>query len=334
MGPSGPKASSPVPADARGVTGRSRLSEKQMLEEVVEGLSRPQKRLSPKYFYDRRGSELFEEITRQPEYYPTRTERRLLGAHMGAWLSGMRPGSLVELGAGAADKTTAILDAMHTHVESPVYVPIDISGEFLDRVAAELRTAYPDAVVRPIVADMTKGLQLPDDLAGPVLFALLGGTIGNFPAAEGVQQLRRVRAAMADRDRFLLGCDLQKDPAILEAAYNDAAGVTAAFNLNVLAVLNRELGSDFDLARFRHHAFYNEEEGQIEMHLVSKDRATVTIPDAGRFQFQPGESLHTEVSCKYTRASIAGMLAQAGLEIEEWADAEPGFALVLARPVP
>lgn len=303
-----------------------------MLDEVVEGLSRPQKQLSPKFFYDRRGSELFEEITRQPEYYPTRTERRLLRTHMVEWLSTLRPRSLVELGAGAAEKTTAILDAMHREVESPVYVPIDISGEFLDRVAAELRSAYPDAEVRPIVADMTKGFHLPDDLPGPVLFALLGGTIGNFPASEGVQQLLRIRAAMGRRDRFLLGCDLQKDPAVLEAAYNDTAGITAAFNLNVLNVLNRELGADFVPANFRHHAFYDEEQGQIEMHLVAEDRVTVTIPGAGRFVFQPGESLHTEVSCKYTHASVARMLQEAGLEIDKWAEAEPGFALVLARP--
>lgn len=303
-----------------------------MLDEVVEGLSRAQKQLSPKFFYDRRGSELFEEITRQPEYYPTRTERRLLRTHMVGWLSELRPRSLVELGAGAADKTTTILDAMHGQVGAPVYVPIDISGEFLDRVAAELRTAYPEAEVRPVTADMTEGLPLPTDLPRPVLFALLGGTIGNFPASEGVQQLARIRTVMEGRDRFLMGCDLQKDPAMLEAAYNDAAGITAAFNLNVLTVLNRELGADFDPAAFRHHAFYDEEQGQIEMHLVAEDRVTVTIPGAGRFEFEPGESLHTEVSCKYTRASVAQMLQEAGLEIDEWAEAEPGFALVLARP--
>lgn len=302
-----------------------------MRAEVVEGLSRPQKRVSPKYFYDRRGSELFEEITRQPEYYPTRTERRLLSEMMPAWIPRLRPATLVELGAGAADKTTTILDAMHEAVETPTYVPIDISGEFLDRVAAELRVAYPVAIVRPIIADMTRDFQLPADLPRPILFALLGGTIGNFPRDEGVEQLQRVRAGMGPADRFLLGCDLQKDEAVLDAAYNDAAGVTEAFNLNMLTVLNRELGTDFVLDEFRHHAFYNGDEQRIEMHLVARQPITVTVPGAGSFTFQEGESLHTEISCKYTRESMTSMLARAGLELEHWAEAPPGFALALAR---
>ncbi|NIP81538.1 MAG: L-histidine N(alpha)-methyltransferase, partial [Gemmatimonadetes bacterium] len=203
-----------------------------MRAEVAEGLAGPTRTLSPKYFYDRRGSELFEAITRLPEYYPTRTERTLLVEHVPTWVHVHRPGSLVELGAGAADKTRAILDAMHDAVDEPVYVPIDISGEFLERVAHDLRAAYPDARVRPLVADITAGFHLPDDLPRPVLFALLGSTIGNFPRDEGVDMLRSVREEMADDDRFLLGFDLQKDVAILEAAYNDAAGVTAEFNRN------------------------------------------------------------------------------------------------------
>lgn len=303
-----------------------------MLEEVVAGLSRPQKRLSPKFFYDRRGSELFEEITRQPEYYPTRIERRLLEAHMAEWIPALRPRSLVELGAGAADKTTTILDAIHGSVETPTYVPIDISGSFLDRVAEELRAAYPAADVRPLVADMTAGFHLPGDLPRPILFALLGGTIGNFPGEEGVEQLRRIRSQMADADRFLVGFDLQKDVEVLEAAYNDAAGVTAAFNLNVLNVLNRELGADFDPADFRHHAFYNTAASQIEMHLVARRPVTVTVPAGGRFEFRAGETLHTEVSCKYTRASVERMLRHARLELDRWTEGEPGFALALARP--
>lgn len=302
-----------------------------MREEVVAGLSRPQKRVSPKFFYDRRGSELFEEITRQPEYYPTRTERRLLSRHMPEWIPQLRPASLVELGAGAADKTTTVLDAMHEAVETPTYVPVDISGEFLDRVAAELRMAYPAAAVRPIVADMTVGFHLPDDLPRPVLFALLGGTIGNFPREQGIEQLRRIRSEMAEEDRFLMGCDLQKDERILEDAYNDAAGVTAAFNLNMLDVLNRELGADFDRTDFRHHAFYNADDTQIEMHLVARRPVTVTIPDGGRFRFRAGETLHTEVSCKYTRGSVEAMLRGADLQLDRWAEEDPGFALALAR---
>lgn len=302
-----------------------------MRDEVVAGLSRPQKEISPKFFYDRRGSELFEEITRQPEYYPTRAERRLLKRHMPDWIPELRPASLVELGAGAADKTTTVLDAMHDAVETPTYVPIDISGEFLDRVAADLRIAYPAAAVRAVVADMTEGFHLPDDLPRPVLFALLGGTIGNFPREQGIAQLRRIRSEMREADHFLMGCDLQKDVEVLERAYNDAAGMTAAFNLNVLAVLNRKLGSDFDLDDFRHHAFYNADDGQIEMHLIARRPVTVTIPEGGRFHFRAGESLHTEVSCKYTRAAVEDMLRRAGLELDRWAEVDPGFALALAR---
>lgn len=304
----------------------------EMREEVAEGLSRPQKRLSPKYFYDRRGSELFEEITRQPEYYPTRAERRLLKVHMPEWIPALQPVALVELGAGAADKTTTVLDAMHEVIETPTYVPIDISGEFLDRVAEALRTVYPAAVVRPMVADMTAGFHLPDDLDRPVLFALLGGTIGNFPRDEGVEQLRRIRAEMRPGDRFILGCDLRKDVHILEAAYNDAAGVTAAFNLNVLNVLNRELGADFDPADFRHRAFYNAEDHQIEMHLEAVRPVTVTVPGAGTFAFRRGETLHTEVSSKYDRPTIHDMLERAGMASERFAEADPGFAILLARP--
>lgn len=303
-----------------------------MREEVAEGLSSSPKRLSPKYFYDKRGSELFEEITRQPEYYPTRTERQLLAEKMPEWIPHLRPATLVELGAGAADKTTTVLDAMHEAVEHPMYVPIDISGEFLDNVAAQLRKAYPAAAVRPIIADMTEGFRLPDDLPRPLLFALLGGTIGNFPQHEGVAQLQRIRREMRPEDRFLLGCDLQKDIHILEAAYNDAAGATAEFNLNLLAVLNRELDADFDLDDFEHRAFYNQEQNRIEMHLVARRPVEVTLPGAGSFGFAEGETLHTEVSCKYTRSSVREMLEGADLALEHWARADPGFALVLARP--
>ncbi|MFW5947354.1 MAG: L-histidine N(alpha)-methyltransferase [Gemmatimonadota bacterium] len=304
-----------------------------MRAEVAEGLSRPQKALSPKYFYDRRGSELFEEITRLPEYYPTRTERALLLERMPDWVHARRPASLVELGAGAADKTRAILDAMHDAVAEPVFVPIDISGEFLRRVAADLRAAYPTAAIRPLVADISHGFHLPDDLPRPLLFALLGGTIGNFPRDDGVGLLRRVRSEMSDDDRFLIGFDLRKDVQVLEAAYNDDAGITADFNRNVLRVLNRELGADFPVDRFRHRAFYAEEEERIEMHLVADAPCTVAIPGVGEFRFDAGETIRTEISCKYTRPSIEAMFHDAGLAVEHFATADPGFALVLARPV-
>jgi L-histidine Nalpha-methyltransferase len=301
-----------------------------MRDEVVEGLSRGQKELSPKYFYDRRGSELFEEITRLPAYYPTRTERRLLREHIPNWLAAHPPRTLVELGAGAADKTRAILDAMREVIEGRVYVPVDISGEFLDSVAAALREEYPRTEIRPFVADMAGPLDLPGDLPEPVLFALLGSTIGNFLDDDAAALLRRVRERMAPEDRFLLGFDLIKDVAILEAAYDDPAGVTAAFNLNVLAVLNRELGADFDPDDFRHRAFFDSGERRIEMHLVAKRPLTVIVPGAGAFAFAAGESVRTEVSCKYDRARVDALFATSGLMVERWAEAEPGFALVLA----
>lgn len=304
-----------------------------MREEVGAGLSQRQKALPPKYFYDRRGSELFEKITRLPEYYPTRTERTLLTTHMPDWVHAHGPASLVELGAGAADKTRAILDAMHDAVAEPVYVPVDISGEFLEQVASRLRIAYPEAVVRSLVADISAGFHLPEDLPRPILFALLGGTIGNFPRDEGVGLLRRVRREMASRDRFLCGFDLQKDVDVLEAAYNDSAGVTAEFNLNVLRVLNRDLGADFDPGLFEHRAYYDVADERIEMHLVATSSCTVTIPGVGTFRFDAGESIRTEVSCKYNRRSIEAMFQRSGLALERFATEPPGFALVLARPV-
>lgn len=301
-------------------------------EEVGRGLARPQKELSPRWFYDRHGSELFEAITRLPEYYPTRTERGLLREHVPAWIADRPPRTLVELGAGAADKTRAILDAMRQVIDGRVYVPMDISGEFLEGVAAALRRAYPRTEIRPFVADMAGDLDLPHDLPEPVLFALLGSTIGNFADDHAAALLRRVRARMAPDDRFLLGFDLVKDVAVLEAAYNDAAGVTAAFNLNALRVLNRELGTDFDLHAFEHRAFFDRTERRIEMHLVATRPVTVRVPGAGSFDFLEGETVRTEISCKYDRSRVETLFAAADLRIERWAEAAPGFALVLAAP--
>jgi L-histidine Nalpha-methyltransferase len=303
--------------------------------EVARGLSRPQKEISPKFFYDRRGSELFEAITRLPEYYLTRTERALL-RDVAVWVRAMAPAALVEPGAGAADKTRILLDAMPTPPHAtPVYVPLDISDEFLHRVAADLRSDYPHLRVLPVVADMAAHLPLPPDLPRPSLFALLGSTIGNFRQPEAVRLLRRIRAAMEPDDRLLLGADLVKDSARLEAAYNDAAGVTAAFNLNALRVLNRELGTDFDPDDFRHHAFYSPHQRRIEMHLVARRPVRIHLPDVGPFTLATDESIRTEISCKYDRPSIHQMLDDAGLDLLRWQDGpapDPDFALVLAGP--
>jgi L-histidine Nalpha-methyltransferase len=303
-----------------------------MREDVAASLRRPQKEISPKYFYDRRGSQLFETITRLPEYYPTRAERELLERLMPEWLGALRPGALVELGAGAADKTRVLLDVMRQANPGATYVPMDISARFLEEVAVGLRVEYPGLRIRPVATDITAALDLPADLPHPVLFAFLGGTIGNFRHASAHDLLRRIRHAMSDGDALLLGLDLEKPVDVLEAAYNDSGGVTAEFNRNILRVLNRELGADFDVDAFRHHAFYNQEKHRIEMHLVTRRPLLVTVPGAGTFPFREGESVRTEISCKYDRPRAEALLGEAGLALARWAVAPPGFALALAVP--
>jgi len=300
-----------------------------MLEDVREGLSRPLKELSPKYFYDFEGSRLFEQITRLPEYYPTGTERALLEEWMPDWIARLRPGTLVELGAGSAAKTRIILDTM-TALGEATYVPVDVSAEFLEETAAGLRAEYPGLRVQPLVADISGPLDLPSDTPRPRLVAFLGSTIGNFPWDASISLLGNVAGKMAPDDRFLLGVDLIKDRSILEAAYNDAQGVTAAFNLNILRVLNRELGADFNTEAFRHRAFYDAEHRRIEMHLVSLADQSVHVPGAGTFTFRAGESMRTEISRKYDRARTAALFEEAGLRLDAWQpDARCRFALAL-----
>ena len=302
-----------------------------MLEEVALGLSRPQKELPSKYFYDHRGSELFESITELPEYYPTRVERALLTAEMPALLHTLRPASLIELGAGSAAKTRIILDAMRDAGDARCYVPIDVSASFLSETALRVRAEYPGLLVDPVVADFAERLPLSDHLPHPAVIAFLGSTIGNFAPIEAVRVLRRVCNAMAPGDRFLLGADLRKDIARVLAAYNDSAGVTAQFNLNMLRVLNRELGADFSEARFKHRASYDGILHRIEMHLVSEGAQTVCIPGGGVFYFADGETVRTEISCKYDRPSIEHTLAAAGLHLDHWfTDPAADFALAVA----
>lgn len=304
-----------------------------MLAEVREGLSRAQKELPPKYFYDARGSELFEAITELPEYYLTRAERALLERWMPAWVAALAPRSLLELGAGSGAKTRVILDAMRDAVPDAAYVPVDVSASFLRETAERLRAGYPALAVLPVVADMTEPFALPAGLVSPTLHAFLGSTIGNFAAGDDVRLLRTIRARMAPGDRFLMGVDLRKDPRTIEAAYNDAAGVTAEFNRNMLRVLNHETGADFRVERFDHRAFYHRALHRIEMHLVSREPQTVTIPGVGPVALAAGESIRTEVSCKHDRASVEAMFAAAGLAVERW-ETDPAalFALVLGAP--
>ena len=300
-----------------------------MLAEVAAGLSAPQKELPPKYFYDHRGSELFEEITRLPEYYPTRTERALLESWMPRLIPELGTRSLVELGAGSAEKSRIILSAMRSTGRAGVYVPIDVSASFLSETATKLRHDYPGLTVEPVVADIAEEFSPPQALPHPALFAFLGGTIGNFYPPAAIRLLSRVRAAMQTGDRFLMGVDLRKDIRRLEAAYNDSQGVTAAFNRNMLLVLNHELGSDFDPDSFAHLAFYETVNHRIEMHLISSVEQEVPIPGIGLIHFAKGESVRTEISCKHDRASVAELFRAAGLRIESWRpDPEVLFALV------
>ncbi len=309
-----------------------------MLEEIRQGLSRSQKQLPSKYFYDTRGSELFEAVTQLPEYYPTRTETGLLETPVSSWVTEMGPASLVELGAGSARKTRILLAAMGHGIPERTYAPVDVAGDFLRATAAALRVEDPSLDVRPQVRDITWPLDFVGDLPGPVLFALLGSTIGNFEGDAAIELLSNVRSAMGERDLFVLGADLRpgegKSIECLEAAYNDAQGITAAFNLNMLEALNRDAGTNFDLAAFRHKAFYNEEKGRIEMHLVADDAQEVQIPGGGVVRIEAGESIRTELSCKYDRPVLTRMLESARLETVRWCtDEDELYAIVLVSPM-
>jgi L-histidine N-alpha-methyltransferase len=306
-----------------------------VLADVREGLSREPKELSPKYFYDERGSRLFEEITRLPEYYLTRAEREILATHAGEIAAATHARSLVELGAGSAAKTRILLDAMHARRRAMTYVPVDVSADFLDATAAALRAEYPALRVSAVVGDMTSPIDLPSLLPEPVLLALLGSTIGNFDTGAAVALMQRVRAVMHEEDRFLLGADLRKDVGVLERAYNDSRGVTAAFNRNILHVLNAELGADFVPSCFAHRAIYDSVHHRIEMHLVSRRRQHVRIPDMPLLTVDAGETIRTEISCKYDRASIDAMCAAAGFRVDRWlTDSRARFALALLEPIP
>jgi L-histidine N-alpha-methyltransferase len=312
------------------------------LRELLLGLSARPRWVSSKYFYDERGSELFERITRLDEYYPTRTERSILTARMPDFVQQLRPRTLLELGAGNADKTRVILDAMAELADvtgtPAVYVPVDVSRAFLDRTATRLRTEYPTLVVRPFVADMTQAMDLPRDLDRPALFALLGSTIGNFAGSAAIDLLARVVSRMGPGDRFLMGADLrpglQKSKALLERAYNDEAGVTAAFNRNLLRVLNARFDADFDPTRFDHLAYYDDVGGRVEMHLVAREPMTVSIGET-RFRFSKGERVRTEISNKYDRTTVEELLRRSGMQLTNWwTDSEELFALAVAQAFP
>ncbi len=296
--------------------------------DVREGLTGSPKSLPPKWFYDARGSELFEEITALPEYYPTRAERDILRARAGeiAGASGAR--TLVELGSGSSEKTRYLIDAL---TELRAYVPVDVSESALAQAGQALAAERPGLDVHALIADFTALLTLPAT-PGPRLVAFLGGTIGNLLPAERASFLTSVRALLAPGDALLLGTDLVKDERVLVRAYDDAAGVTAAFDKNVLAVVNRELGADFDPDAFDHVAVWDAGHEWIEMRLRSRTAQTVKIPALGlAVDFAAGEDLRTEVSAKFRQDGVRRELSSAGLELTRWwTDEEQRFALSLS----
>jgi len=303
----------------------------QLAIDVRRGLTAHPKWLPPKYFYDDRGSRLFEAICELPEYYLTRTEHALLAEIAETVIEQTQPAQLVELGSGSARKTRLLLDALVRRHPGAAYVPIDVSESTLRRSAAALRGAYPGLRVHAIVADYEHGLPRLAS-AAPRLVAFLGSTIGNFEPPEDVRFLRGLALQLAPGDHLLLGVDLVKSIDRLHAAYDDAAGVTAEFNRNVLCVLNRELRADFDPARFDHVALYNAAAAQVEMHLRAREAHTVRVAALDLVvPFAAGETIHTESSRKFTRATAAAMLAAGGFRLEHWYPSPDGdFALALA----
>lgn len=301
-------------------------------EDVLDGLTSTPKELPPKWFYDDRGSQLFDEITRLPEYYPTRTEAAILDAAAGEIVATAGCDTLVELGSGTSEKTRTILDALHNAGRLRRFVPFDVSEQTLRDAAAAVAAEYPDVVVHAIAGDFDHHLdEIPP--GGTRMIAFLGGTIGNFAPPQRKAFFAEIAAILAPGDTFLLGTDLVKDVARLEAAYDDAAGVTAEFNRNVLHVVNRELGADFDVASFRHVARYDTTEDWIEMLLEATRPMTVTIPALDlRVDFADGERMRTEISAKFRRDTITAELATTGLSPAGWwSDPAADFALGLWR---
>jgi L-histidine Nalpha-methyltransferase len=296
-------------------------------EEILAGLTAAQKRISPKYFYDERGSELFDQICELDEYYPTRTELAVMQAHAEelAELVGPRA-AVIEFGAGSNLKVRLLLD----HLRSPAaYVPVDISADYLLKQAEDLAVDYPNVHVQPVFADFTRPFDLPEHPVMPErnLIFFPGSTIGNFSRSRALDLLKVMAAEAKSGGALLIGVDLRKDPAILRPAYNDSQGVTAEFNLNVLARLNRELGADFSLEHFEHRAVYDEAEGRMEMRLVSKRNQTVSVGGT-RLTFARGEYIVTEHSHKYSIPEFQALAERAGFApCRVWTDAKALFSV-------
>jgi L-histidine N-alpha-methyltransferase len=309
--------------------------DRSLANDVLDGLTKPFKELSPKHLYDARGSELFERICALPEYYPTRTELAILRRRAPEIVAAVGAGELVELGAGAADKARIVLDAMQAAGTLRRYVPLDVSETVVEAAAGALVDAYPEMAVHGVVGDFERHLEhVPASPDTPRLVALLGGTIGNFPPGTRRAILSKIAGLLAgERDRLLLGCDLLKDSHVIEAAYNDSEGVTAEFNRNMLHVLNRELDADFLPDTFDHVAFFDRRHEWVEMRLRASRPCSVLVGELDlRVEFAAGEELRTEISAKFTPERVAADLQAAGLALDRlFTDDDALFALALAR---
>ncbi|HEY2213997.1 MAG TPA: L-histidine N(alpha)-methyltransferase [Acidimicrobiales bacterium] len=305
----------------------------QMRADAIAGLQAASKSIPPVWFYDERGSQLFEDITRLPEYYPTRAERHLLEQHARSIVEMAKADTLVELGAGACEKTRVILDALSDLGTLNRYIPFDVSDEFLRGAASSLCDEYEGMAVHLVIGDFNQHLAaIPTD--GRRMVAFLGGTIGNFNPEQRARFLFDLNCTMTSDDSLLLGTDLVKDRGRLVAAYDDSAGVTADFNRNVLLVLNEQLGGNFDPELFSHVALWNEDEHRIEMRLRAKTASEVTLQAANiQVTFEQGEDLLTEISCKFTPERVAAELDEAGFVVDDMWGADDGeFLLTLAHP--
>jgi L-histidine N-alpha-methyltransferase len=305
-----------------------------MRDEVRAGLTAPQKSLPSKYFYDARGSELFEKITELPEYYQTRTELAILQSLAAPLADEHRWSEVVEIGSGSSKKTLTILDALNERGLLKRFVPIDVSESILRESARTLLQRYPELRVQGVIGDFMVHLGNVPPPQGRRLVIFLGSTIGNLDAPQRLEFLRSVRAMLGPEDHFLVGMDLVKDIAVVEAAYNDSQGVTAEFNRNVLRVVNRELNANFVPEAYRHLSFFNVVASRIEMHLVPDSPQKVVIRDLDlAIECLPEETIFTEISCKYTEASARAALVEAGLELAGWySDPKQLFGVALAKP--
>jgi len=304
-----------------------------LVEDVRAGLLHAPRELPPKYFYDTHGSSLFEAICLTPEYYPTRAERALIAQHAHELMGIAQPLSIVEFGSGVASKLGPLFKACEAHALPASYYPFDVCESVLLATGELLREQFPWLVVRPLLGDFTAGLANLPQIHGRKLLMFLGGTLGNFDQPAAIALLAEMRTLMRPDDFLLLGADRVKDPLTLHAAYNDAAGLTAQFNLNLLSVLNAGVGADFVADNFAHRAFYNAEAQRIEMHLESLVAQRVALPALGEsINFAAGETIRTEISRKFSPASLSALLAAAGLRLDRhFSGVDEAFSLVLAR---